>query len=106
MSTSTQTSELVRSSGVERADRKARARPRSGERLLNRELSWLDYAERVLVFASEPGLPLLERVKLCAIYAGNLDEFFQVRVAGLLDQVAAEISVRSPDGRTPAETLA
>jgi polyphosphate kinase len=49
---------------------------------------------------------LLERVKLCGIFASNLDEFFEVRVAGLLDQVAAAVSVRSPDRRTAAETLA
>jgi polyphosphate kinase len=83
-----------------------RAQKHVEPRLLNRELSWLDYAERVLALASEPGLPLLERVKLCSIFASNLDEFFEVRVAGLLDQVAAGVSLRSPDGRTPVEALA
>ena len=83
------------------------ARPQmAGEGLLNRDLSWLDYSERVLVLAMQPELPLLERVKLCAIFSANLDEFFQVRVAGLLDQATAGVSVRSPDGRTPKETLA
>ena len=55
--------------------------------LLNRELSWLDLNERVLDLAADPDEPLLERVKFCAIFSSNLDEFFMVRVAGLLDQV-------------------
>src|SRR5438067_9001068 len=74
-------------------------------RLLNRELSWLDFNERVLALADEPAVPLLERVKFCAIFASNLDEFFQVRVAALKDQVAAGIVRPSPDGRSPAQQL-
>ena len=74
--------------------------------LLNRELSWLDLNKRVLELAADPGEPLLERVKFCAIFSSNLDEFFMVRVAGLLDQVIARVSVRSPDGRTPQQALA
>ena len=50
-------------------------------------------------------MPLLERVKFCAIFSSNLDEFFQVRVAALKDQVAAGIDAASPDGRTPAQQL-
>jgi len=50
-------------------------------RFVNRELSWLDFDERVLRLATEPGLPLLERVKFSAIFSSNMDEFFQVRVA-------------------------
>ena len=57
--------------------------------LLNRELSWLDLNTRVLELAADPDEPLLERVKFCAIFSSNLDEFFMVRVAGLLDQVVA-----------------
>jgi len=76
-----------------------------GERLLNRELSWLDFNARVLELAEDPGVPLLERVKFCAIFSSNLDEFFMVRVAGLRGQAAAGLSVRSPDGRSPSETL-
>ena len=73
---------------------------------LNRELSWLEFNARVLALAEDEALPLLERAKFCAIHASNLDEFFQVRVAGLLDLVVSGASVRSADGRTPRETLA
>ena len=71
----------------------------------NRELSWLAFNARVLSLAGDPDTPLLERVKYLAIYASNLDEFFQVRVSGLRDLVAAEVRVRTPDGRTPLEQL-
>ena len=74
-------------------------------RLLNRELSWLDFNERVLRLATEPGIPLLERLKFCAIFSSNLDEFYQVRVAAMKDQEAAGITTRLPDGLTPAQQL-
>lgn len=74
-------------------------------RLLNRELSWLDFNARVLALADDPSVPLLERSNFLAIFSRNLDEFFQVRVAGLLDQVAAGITTRTADGRTPSEQL-
>ncbi len=77
-----------------------------GERLLNRELSWLDFNARVLELAEDQAVPLLERVKFCAIFSANLDEFFMVRVAGLQGQAASGLSVRSPDGRSPAQALA
>jgi polyphosphate kinase len=77
-----------------------------GERLLNRELSWLEFNARVLELAADPAVPLLERIKFCSIFSSNLDEFFMVRVAGLMGQEAAGIAVRSPDGRTPTATLA
>ncbi|MCU0259689.1 MAG: polyphosphate kinase 1 [Ilumatobacteraceae bacterium] len=75
-------------------------------RLLNRELSWLQFNDRVLSLATEPGIPLLERAKFCAIASSNLDEFFQVRVAALKDQVAAGLDEPSPDGRSPSQQLA
>ncbi|HUW02542.1 MAG TPA: RNA degradosome polyphosphate kinase [Acidimicrobiales bacterium] len=75
------------------------------DRLLNRELSWLDFNARVLALAADPTVPLLERSKFLAIFAQNLDEYFQVRVAGLLDQVAAGITSETADGRTPGEQL-
>ena len=75
------------------------------ERFVNRELSWLDFDERVLELAEDASLPLLERVKFCAIFSSNLDEFYQVRVAALHDQVAAGVLRRSPDGRTPSQQL-
>ena len=66
------------------------ATPPATHDLLNRELSWLDFNDRVLTLATEPGIPLLERVKFCAIFSSNLDEFFQVRIAALHDQIAAK----------------
>ena len=77
----------------------------SPELFTNRELSWLQFNERVLEIAEDERTPLLERVKFLAIYASNLDEFFMVRVAGLHDQVEAGIDARGPDGLSPSDTL-
>src|ERR1700720_2840502 len=74
-------------------------------RYLNRELSWLDFNARVLALAEDTSLPLLERAKFLAIFASNLDEFFQVRVSGLKDQLAAGIRPTSPDGMDQLEQL-
>ena len=74
-------------------------------RYLNRELSWLDFNARVLALAEDPETPLLERVKFLAIFSQNLDEFFQVRVAGLKERVAAGVTRRSVDGMTASEQL-
>ena len=89
---------------VPRAEQEAARRP-SPDRYLNRELSWLDFNARVLALAEDPQSPLLERAKFLAIFSNNLDEFFQVRVAGLKDQVAAGVGIPSPDGRTPGQQL-
>ena len=75
-------------------------------RFINRELTWLAFNERVLQLASEQGIPLLERAKFCAITTTNLDEFFQVRVAALKDQVAAGIEEPTADGMTATQQLA
>ncbi len=72
----------------------------------NRELSWLEFNSRVLELAEDASVPLLERLKFCAIYSNNLDEFFMVRVAGLHDQVEAGLETPLQDGRTPAQTVA
>ncbi len=73
---------------------------------LNRELSWLDFNDRVLQLAEDTRVPLLERVKFCAIYTTNLDEYYMVRVAGLRDQIDAGVENPSQDGLTPSETIA
>ena len=86
--------------------RAARPRAKVTFPYLNRELSWLEFNARVLHEARDERNPLLERVKFLAIFAGNLDEFFQVRVAGLRQQVEAGKVARSPDGRTAEEQLA
>ena len=71
-------------------------------RFLNREVSWLAFNNRVLALSQEPGIPLLERAKFCAIAATNLDEFFQVRVAALRDltaKFARFVRRRMPPGK-------
>lgn len=75
-------------------------------RYFSRHLSWLAYDARVLALAEQDHLPLLERVRFLAIFSANLDEFFQVRVAGLHDQIFAGINTVAPDGRTPSDQLA
>jgi len=72
----------------------------------SRELSWLQFNDRVLEEAIDPRNPLLERLKFIAIYSTNLDEYFMIRVAALKQQIAAEVHKRSNDGRLPAEQLA
>src|SRR5437868_1401309 len=71
----------------------------------NRELSWLDFNDRVLELAEDESLPLMERVKFLAIFVTNLDEFFMIRVAGLHDQIDARIDARGPDGLSPTATV-
>jgi polyphosphate kinase len=73
---------------------------------VNRELSWLDFNDRVLQLAEDESLPLIERLKFLAIFVSNLDEFFMIRVAGVHDQVDARVDHRGPDGLTPTEVLA
>ena len=90
------------------------ARPGTGARqrtrepafpFITRELSWLDFNERVLYQAEDERNPLLERVRFLSIFASNLDEFFQVRVSGLMQQVAAGHSKTTPDGLSASQKL-
>src|SRR5262249_19690406 len=79
--------------------------PDAAERFLDREASWLDYSARVLELAEDPDVPLLERVRFAAIFAGNLDEFFMVRVAGLRRRIATGIAVTTASGLSASEQL-
>src|SRR5215213_1220879 len=73
------------------------------ENFINRELSWLAFNRRVLEEAQDPTQPLIERVKFLTIVSSNLDEFFEIRVAGIKQQIASETSDVGADGHTPTE---
>jgi len=75
------------------------------DRFLDRELSWLAFNTRVLELAEDPDLPLLERANFLAIFAGNLDEFFMVRVAGLKRRIVTGLAVPTNVGRAPGDVL-
>src|SRR5213596_1726179 len=70
---------------------------------INRELSWLEFNRRVLEEAEDPSQPLIERVKFLTIFSSNLDEFFEIRVAGIKQQIESETSEVGPDGMGPTQ---
>src|SRR5437879_12793877 len=72
---------------------------------ISRELSWLEFNRRVLEEAQDPTQPLIERVKFMTIFSNNLDEFFEIRVAGIKQQIQSETSDVGPDGMSPTETF-
>lgn len=75
------------------------------ENFINRDLSWVEFNKRVLDEAVKPDLPLLEKVKFISIFCSNLDEFYMIRIAGIKEQIAANVSETSIDGLTPIEQL-
>src|SRR6187431_2862305 len=77
----------------------------ASENFINRELSWLEFNRRVLEEAQDPTQPLIERVKFLTIFSSNLDEFFEIRVAGIKQQIESETSDVGPDGLTPTDTF-
>ena len=78
---------------------------KSVQNYINRELSWLDFNDRVLTLADDEKVPLLERCRYLAICSSNLDEFYQIRVAALKDQIAGEVHTQTADGMTPQQQL-
>jgi polyphosphate kinase len=84
---------------------KAKSLPPGTAQFINRELSWLEFNQRVLEEALDPNNPLLERLKFFCIVSSNLDEFFEVRIAGLKQQIESEVVERSMDGLTATETF-
>jgi polyphosphate kinase len=96
--------ERSRNAAARRSTQRRRPAP-PPDRFLNRELSWIDWNDRVLQLACDSNIPLLERVRLCSFVSSGLDEFFMVRVAGLERQHGSGLDVRSPDGRSPASVL-
>src|SRR5512133_970708 len=95
------------SAGVEILRKEAPAEKRFSDpqNFINRELSWLEFNRRVLEEAQDPTPPMIERVKFMTIFSNNLDEFFEIRVAGIKQQIQSETSDVGPDGMSPTETF-
>src|SRR5947209_4384831 len=95
------------SAGIElvREDVPAANRFSDPRNFINRELSWLEFNRRVLEEAQDATQPLIERVKFLTIFSSNLDEFFEIRVAGIKQQIESETSDVGPDGLSPTETF-
>ncbi len=106
MSDSSLTESLREAAETAERGRQAASVPAGPALFINRELSWLEFDQRVLDEARDPSVPLLERLKFLAIASANLDEFFMVRVAGLIEQVRDDVQDVPADGMTPAEQLA
>src|ERR1700719_3037558 len=87
------------------AEQTAHERFGDPKNFINRDLSWLEFNRRVLEEAQDPTQPLIERVKFLTIVSSNLDEFFEIRVAGIKQQIESETSDISPDGLSPTETF-
>src|ERR671934_2009570 len=83
--------------------RTAHERFGDAKNFINRELSWLEFNRRVLEEAQDPSQPLIERVKFLTIVSSNLDEFFEIRVAGIKQQIKSETSEIGPDGLSPTD---
>src|ERR1700682_1366475 len=89
----------------EKAAEPARKKFSAPENFINRELSWLEFNRRVLEEAQDATQPLIERVKFLTIFSSNLDEFFEIRVAGIKQQIESETSDLGPDALSPTETF-
>src|SRR5438128_4543548 len=87
------------------AEQTAHERFGDPKNFINRELSWLEFNRRVLEEAQDPTQPLIERLKFLCIFSSNLDEFFEIRVAGIKQQTESETSDLGPDGLSPTDTF-
>lgn len=83
----------------------ARRAPAPKPSFFNRENAWVHFNRRVLALAENPAIPLLERVRFLTIVSSNLDEFYEIRVAGLLGQIESGVTEKTPDGMTPRTAL-